>query len=244
MSGWLVLLWGLATASSAMGASPGACERVRLRDLAAEPGPGVLVLGSRHGVRRDLNRARRLVKKLSKSGPVTLALEPVAKRKQDVLERLELGRMPFDRLAQALSWEQYFGFDYDRYEPLLALYEQEGVRVRAAGVPVELPPDDATVALPPGYASVLADTMGDGPVPPALESTFVQTVAWHDRRVAEAAVEVWNGRGWLVVVVDRTWVQGGLGVQWQARRLTEAPVSAVLLADAGGRCYRGDRVIR
>ena len=90
---------------------------------------------------------------------------------------------------------------------------------------------------------VLADATGEGPVPPALDERFTETVAWHDHRVARGAIEAWNGEGWLVVLVDRTWVEGGLGMPWQAEQLTDVPVSGVLLADADTRCYAGDKVI-
>lgn len=221
-----------------------ACEHIKLKDLVSEPGPGVLFLGERHGVRRDLNRARRIVNKLSRLGPVTLGLEAVPASQQSVLDRLSLGRMPFDALPEALDWENDWGFSFSAYEKLLQLHEREEITLVGVGQPLQLRPEDQTLPLPPGYAMVLADTMGEGPVPVELESRLVQTVAWHDHRIAASALADWSGRGWLVVVVDRNWVEGGLGVAWQATRLTEAPVSSALLADAGTRCYRGDRVLK
>ncbi|HHO53467.1 MAG TPA: hypothetical protein ENK18_22000 [Deltaproteobacteria bacterium] len=238
----LSLLAALST--SALGQQTDACEHIKLRELVSDPGPGVLFLGERHGVRKDLSRAYRIVNKLSHLGPVTLGLEAVPAAQQSVLDRLSLGRLPFETLPEALDWDNDWGYSFSTYERLLKLYDRDEITLVGVGQPLQLRPEEASVPLPPGYAMVLADTMGDGPIPVELESRLVQTVAWHDHRIATSALEGWGGRGWLVVVVDRNWLEGGLGVAWQATRLTEAPVSAALLADAGTRCYRGDRVIK
>lgn len=239
MSALLVAVLAAAPASAA----PGACEKVRIGALTSQAAPGVLFLGERHASRRDLARAKRIVKKLAKQGPVTLALEPIWAGSQRPLDRLQNKRLRFDRLAEAVRWSDHFAWSFDPYVPLLSLYEEPNVRLVAVGHEVELPPADAAVTVPPGYASVLADATGDGPVPPALSEQLAQTVAWHDRRVAQAAIDAWDGQGWLVVLVDRTWIEGGLGMPWQAAQLTPAPVHAALLADAGTRCYAGDQVV-
>jgi hypothetical protein len=75
------------------------------------------------------------------------------------------------------------------------------------------------------------------PVP--LEAEFVQTVTWMDHRLARAAIEGWKGKGYLVIVADRTHVEGGKGIGWQAQRLTDAPVTTVLLSGPGS-CYDKD----
>ncbi len=222
----------------------GGCERLRMGQLLGHPSPRVLFLGERRGTRKDLSRARRIVRKLAASGPVTLALEVVDGQKQNVLDRLSEGKLTPEKLPEALGWEASVGFDYRWYERLLRLYAQDGVQVSAVGQPVQLRPDEQTLPLPPGYALVLADAMGEGPVPPELEERLVQTAAWRDHRVAQAALDSWSGEGWLVVVVDRAQLEGGLGVQWQARQLTDAPVDFALLADAGSRCYKGDRLLK
>jgi hypothetical protein len=44
-------------------------------------------------------------------------------------------------------------------------------------------------------------------------------------------------------VVDRYHVEGGMGVQWQARTLTDKGVEAAILANADSRCYPGDKLL-
>ena len=237
------LLLSMWMSPAALGQEQGACERVSLGQVVSDPGPGILFLGERHGTTRDLNRAHKIVRKLAKHGEVTLAIEAVPAASQDVLDRLALGKVPFDALPEALQWDQRWGFSFRSYEKLLKLYRRD-VRLIGVGQPFELRPEDTTVALPPGYALVLTDAMGDSPVPMELEPRLVQTMAWHDHRMAASALAGWSGQGWLVVLVDRTWLEGGLGAQWQATRLTDASVDAVLLADAGSRCYRGDRLLK
>ena len=142
-----------------------------------------------------------------------------------------------------MGWSDHFAFEYAPYAPLLNLYQLPSVSLAAVGQRVELVPEGASVAVPAGYSQLLEHATGEGPVPPELASRFAETVAWHDQRVAQAAIDAWDGQGWLVVLVDRTWVEGGLGMPWQAANLTDAPVRAALLADAGTRCYAGDRVL-
>jgi hypothetical protein len=108
----------------------------------------------------------------------------------------------------------------------------------------ERKPPDVTLAVPPVYFHVLADALGEGPMPPELETRFVEQVAWIDQQLATKALEGWTEEGYLVVLVDRLHVQGGLGVAWQLERMTEVPVSAALLADAGTRCVESDRILR
>jgi len=108
----------------------------------------------------------------------------------------------------------------------------------------ERKPPEATLAVPPVYIHALADALGDGPMPPELESRFVEQVAWIDQQLAAKALEGWTGEGFLVVLVDRLHVQGGLGVAWQLERMTETPVSAALLADAGTHCVESDRILK
>ena len=76
-----------------------------------------------------------------------------------------------------------------------------------------------------------------------LESRFTSFVAAMDHRLAQGAISSWNGQGTLVIVVDRYHVEGGLGVQWQARQLTEVPVVSAMLANAGSLCFAGDALL-
>ena len=245
MSAILLAILALPTASAAepLHASS-ACGKLKVRDLVADPGPGVVVVGIRHGTPRDVAKVRRLVKKLAVTGPVTVGLDAVEARRQEVLERLDLGRLPFERLQEALEWNTQFGFDYSTYTSLFALHELPTVSFLAMGQPVELRPSEAEYPVPRNYPALLAANSGDAPVPAELEERFAETVAWHDHSMAQAALEAWRGRGWLVLVVDRAWVEGGLGVPWQASRITDVPVQSALARKSGRYCYEGDRILR
>lgn len=229
------MLWMLASMAQAQD-----CERVSVGQLTRADGPGVLVLGARQATQKDLNRARRIVRRLAKDHAITLAIDVLPASAQDALDRFVRGVVSLEALPAALDWEHTTELSFAPYAPLIQL-ATDGVHVLAIGQPIALRPQDAPVQLPPGYINVLADTMGDGAVPVELESRLVQTVAYHDQQIARAALDGWDRSGWLVVLVDRTWVQGGLGVQWQAQRQTDSPVTAALLAEAGAQCYPGDR---
>lgn len=230
-------LWWAVSSAEAAG-----CTKVSVADLAAAPSPSVLVLGERRGTLPDLARAAKIVARLAARGKVTVALQAVAAEHQAELDAYAEGRTPIEVLPAALDWEDTWGFPFEAYAKVFAL-RGPNVRFVGLGAPVTLKPKDAVFPLPPGYIGVLADPMGDSPVPGQLETTTVETVAWTDHSLAQRALGAWDGAGVLVVLVDRLHVEGGLGVQWQAERLASVPVGAALLADGESRCYPGDRLL-
>jgi hypothetical protein len=234
---WLALI--AASAAFAQDAPPQTCTKTTIGKVTAVQPPAVIVLGERKGTLPDLSRARSIVKKLLKKGPVTLALQAVRTDHQAVLDQLAAGTLPVEQVPAALDWENSWGFPFEAYEPLLET-SALGVKLVGIGQDFTLRPPDQTVQLPPGYFAMLADPMGDNPVPPELETPFAEFVAWADKGLAQTAVSAWDGQGTLVIVVDRYFVEGGGGVPFQASKLTTAPVSAVILADAGSKCYPGD----
>ncbi len=227
---------------SAPRASAAGCVKVSVADLAAAPSPSVLVLGERRGTNPDLARAAKIVGKLAARGPVTVALQAVDADLQPTLDAFGEGTVLVEALPAKLAWAERNGFPFDGYAKI---FEQRSENVRFVGIggPVALKPPEASFPLPPGYIAILADAMGDSPVPGALETTTVETVAWADHGYATRALAAWDGAGVLVILVDRLHVEGGLGVQWQAERLAQVPVAAAMLADGGSRCYAGDRLL-
>lgn len=217
----------------------GGCTPSTLGELAQIEAPAVLVLGERKGTQPDLWRATRLVGRLRSTGePVTVALQAVDLDAQPVLDRYGAGEIEPSDLPGLLGWQQHWGFPYRPYERLVtgALH---GDRVVGVGVQVERQPPDAVAPRPPGYARILGDAMAGHYMPPELEPAFAQTVSWFDHRTARAAMEGWNGRGFLVVIADRLHVEGGKGIGWQLQRMVEAQVSTVSLGGPGA-CYEGD----
>lgn len=219
------------------------CERIGMTDITSVEAPAVIVLGERKGTWPDLLRADRIVGRLASKGEVTLALESVLPEHQSVLDRYAQGGVQMRDLPELLQWNQWWGFSWSDYQGLVTSADR-GATVVAAGAPMQPRPEDASLALPPGYPHLLAQATGEHAMPVALESTFAQNVAWMDQRIAQTALDAWDGQGWLVIVTDRLRVEGGLGVAWQAQRMTPAPVHAFVLADGESPCFSGDRVWR
>jgi hypothetical protein len=232
-------MWLVSVVGAAWGAG---CLKTSVGELSQVPSPSVLVLGERRGTLPDLSRAAAIVGKLAGRGPVTVALQAVDREFQPVLVDWSAGRTPLEQLPAAVEWNDRWGFPFDAYAKLLGARD-DGARFVAIGGKVTLKPKDATLQLPPGYMAVLADAMGDSPVPVELETSTLETMAFTDQGLASAALAAWDGEGVLVIVVDRLHVEGGLGVAWQAQRLTDVPVTAALLAHADTRCYTGDRFL-
>lgn len=217
------------------------CEKVSLAQVADVQAPAVIVLGERRGIWPDLVRAERLIARLQRDHHVTVALEAVHVDKQPVLDQYTSGSIGLSDVPELTGWGEYWGIPWSAYQGVVAAGEL-GADLIAIGVNAELRPAQDTIPLPPGYLHVLLDAVGEHAVPVELESQFVQTVAWKDHRMAANAIEAWDGEGVLVILADRLHVEGGMGVQWQAQRLTEVPVTSVLLANANTPCYPGDRV--
>src|SRR5689334_17691740 len=119
-------------ASLAAPATAQTCTKTSIGDLAAAAEPGVWVLGERKGTEPDLARARKLVLKLLKKGPVTLALQAVRVDHQEVLDGVQSGSVAVGAMPAALDWENSWGFPFEAYAPLFALAEK-GVKLVAIG---------------------------------------------------------------------------------------------------------------
>lgn len=236
----MLLPWLLSTA---LAAEP-ACTYVKLDDIVDRPAPAVVVLGERHGSRKDLGRALAVARRLKARGKVTVALEAVHRSHQGVLDAFAAGKVDADALEAELDWDRSWGFAYRAYEPLVTASEED-MKVVGVGVDLGPKPDDVQIPLPPRYVDLLRPAMGGHEVPLDQEQHFVEAMAWRDHALAKAALDAWDGEGFLVLVVGRGHVEGGKGTVWQAQRLTEAPVEGFVLAPGvDPPCHPGDRLWR
>ncbi len=219
------------------------CTPTSIGQLATQAPPSVLVLGERRGIAQDVRRATKLAKKLSKRGPVTVALQAVPVELQEALDAHAAGRLTDEQLLAKIDLPTHWGFDVGAYDKLLLSGATLGFDLVAVGVPPEPAAEGVVVPLPPAYMHVLGDTMGEHPVPVEMEGRFSALVAHTDHRVAARAIEAWDGQGYLLIVADRLHVEGAKGISWQASLLTEYPASSVLLDASDTPCYSGDLVL-
>jgi len=241
----IAALWSLVASA----ADEPKCTKVGLTDLVPEEtGPAILVLGERPNEEVDSDRMFAAVKKLAKRGPVTLALQALPRELADEMGQLERGEIQ----AATVSTETVTapdGATTTHRTYLVRMYPEGREPLVKHVVPIGVPlgarkPADLQLPMPPLYIHPLAEAMGEGKMPPELEPRFVEQVAWIDHQLASGAIDGWDGTGFLVIVVDRLHVQGGLGVAWQASQLTDVPVHQALLANAGTQCVDADRVLR
>ncbi len=232
-------------ALTALSSAQEPCTDVALTDITDVPAPAVLVLGERHGTQLDLARARRVVRRLAQTEPVTVALEAVHVSKQGVLDDFRDGSLSVDELRSELSWDDSWGFAWGPYRPLVG-GAALGLDVLAVGPTLEAPPKNKRFPVPPGYARLLEGAMGAHPIEKGMEERFVRSMAWRDNRIATYAQQNWDRRGYLVVLTGRGHVEGGLGVPWQLDRLMQGvPVHAFVLAHGNEpTCEPGDQYWR
>lgn len=229
--------WWMAVAFGAQ------CETIGMADVMAVTPPAVVVLGDRHGVVPDANRAVRIVQQLARRAPTVLAVEAILGDQAAILERYNAGTLLVGDLYEELEWERTNGWPYGPYSKLFEAAYEERVPVVAAGLPIGVPPDEAEFPVPGGYMSVLRGALGEADVPLAAQSDLIRTIAWRDHRIARQALEGWSGEGYLVVLTDRVHVEGGKGVPWQIGLETRVPVHTFVLAwGHDPPCFAGDRV--
>lgn len=229
----VIWLWSLLAAAG--------CEPVTVDALTAGDKPVVVVLGERHGHRKELRRAARVVEALAGNGPVTVALEAVHGDQQDAADALaEHGRRR--RFKQESDWKATWGYRLGAYWPVLR-QARDGVVLVGAGLDLGPAPDERDVPIPEGYAEQLAEAMEGHDMPAEVAARFTRSMAWRDLRIAEQAVEGWDGRGALVILTGRGHVEGGRGVTWQLDEFTDAPVRAALLDAEDATCEAGARAL-
>lgn len=207
--------------------------------------PAVLVLGERHGERRDLRRARRVVRSLARRGTVTLALEAAHHQGQPALDAYGSGEGGARRLREGLDWSNTWGYNWGPYGRLFRL-GRRGVALVGAGLTLGPAPEEREVPIPDGYADRLAEVMqAHGmPLDEAMKARFTRSMAWRDLRIGELAVEGWSGEGVLVILTGRGHVQGGQGTSWQLQQMGAERVFSALLAETEEPCGPDDRVVR
>ena len=234
---WLALLLS--------GGPPGPCDDVSIDTLTQLQGPAVLVLGERHGSRKELKRAWRIVDGLAADQPVTVALEAIHEDGQPTLDAFAASALSKRDLPDALDWETTWGFPYRPYKKLVQ-GANAGLTVVAAGLTLGPKPDDIELVVPPDYVDHLTAYMGGhahGDMPPEMAERFTTSMTWRDFRIAELAVQGWSGEGVLVVLTGRGHVEGQLGTNWQLERLVDVPVQSAILSDKDARCLSGDRLV-
>ncbi|MFT7519718.1 MAG: hypothetical protein ACI9MC_001861, partial [Kiritimatiellia bacterium] len=142
------------------------------------------------------------------------------------------------------DWDKNWAYPFAPYLDLLTLALTEapqGYTIVAVGSTMAPPAAARSVDVPSGYSDHLASIVG-----PTLSSSMrprlAQAMAWTDHQIATAAMRSWDGAGYLVILTDRTRVEGGFGVNWQVEQLSNRPVHSFVLGWGDPPCHSGDLV--
>ena len=220
-----------------------ACPETTVADLVAEvPAPAIVVLGERHGERKELRRAAEVVEALAARGPVTVALEAIHADHQDAATALtEHGKK--GRFKRDSEWKRSWGFPLGAYWPVIR-QATDGVVLVGAGLDLGPAPAEREIRIPDGYEAALLEAMEGHEMSDEVRARFARSMAWRDLRIAELAVDGWSGEGTLVILTGRGHVEGGRGVTFQLEALSDAPVRAALLDGEDAECPAGIPAIR
>ncbi len=220
------------------------CDMVSKGRLARTEAPAVIVVGMPAASVADGARVHGLIRRLLAAEPVTVAIEQIPASKQPVLDVFATGDAYASDLPELLDWSHAWSHSWRVVEPL-ATASALGARVVAAGPDGVLPSEDAGVRVPPRYADLFRDDVGESPMPLSQEQQFVLSMAHTDHAIAQAALAGWDEKGFLVIVAGRTRVEGGLGVAWQAEQLTPHDVQSVIVgAPDPAYCGPDDRYLK
>lgn len=227
----LIFLTALAALAQPDGTATEGCAAVSLEDLVRSPPPSILVLGENPGEVDDLRRAAKVVRALRDRGPVTIALQAIHSDEARNLEGLMAPEPALDRVADAVAWAEHWPHAIDGYRPLLALGLSDspgGVHLVPIGTDPAPNASTNVPIVPNGYAERLAVLAGDT-LAPTMRTRIAQARTWSDQIMAESALAAWDGKGYLVVLADRTRVAGPGGIDWQlAQKSEESQLSVIL----------------
>ncbi len=216
-----------------------ACAPTTIDEIAAVQAPAIVVLGERHGHKKDLKRAAKIARALSDVAPVTVALEAVFETKQGVVDRLQRGEIRPRQVEAEADWANTRGHRFAAYRPLLGL----DVGFVAAGPPLKAEVGDREVPVPEAYNDKLQAVAIAHGMSPESVSAFSEKMALRDLRIAELALDGWDEQGILVVVAGRGHVAEGLGITWQLDQgLSSVPWSRAPLGPSDD-CGDGDRYL-
>jgi hypothetical protein len=234
----LVLL--LATIiGSAWSATEGQCVSTSISSAIVDA-PAVLVLGARRGMQPDHLRAREVIRRLRRHSDVTLAVDVVTTQGEIWHKQHVANGFEDDALPLALRWDTEVSFPWSVYRPLLTNNKIDWVGIGSDNS--EMPGPDEMIQVPIGIGDRIRSSSGGHDVPASRQDSLMRTIAWQEQRMAAAALEAWDGKGYLVVLADRFRVQGLGGLAWHFERQTSAPVDAYLLAWGLDRCAANDKV--
>lgn len=99
----------------------------------------VILIGETHTNPCDHQFQENALSFLAAAGtPLLLGLEMVPWSQQSVLDDFNSGRISLDELEKALSWEDYWGFTFDLYAPILGQAQALNVPLVGLNVPRQL----------------------------------------------------------------------------------------------------------
>lgn len=220
-----------------------ACSTISLSDVVSVPESSIIVLGARRGAQPDVARAQRVIKALQAKTqhPVTLAIDFVHHSFQGQFDAFGQGHLDPLELETQLEWTQHSATTFKPYGRLFKTVVEHGM-IYAVGSDLESPPPDVGTPIPGVYPDMVNSVIPEGQLVFGLDNRIAETMAYWDYQIANRALNEWDQQGYLVILTDRSRVEGGGGVPWQLVQRKTPPVYAFLLAWAEPYCTEGDNV--
>lgn len=198
---------------------------------------------------------------LARSGlPLAMGLEMVPWSAQDVLDAFHRGTVGLDELEEQLGWQEYWGYTFSSYQPVLAQANASGIPVYGLNVPKDLlhriralglesiPVDErgllpsAVIPPPPAQRAMIEEEflrhvefLPDRAMETGFElERFMMIQSLWDTQMAHAATQLRKAGQTMIILTGAAHVEGGHGIAYRLGLLDEAPRILSVIPWRGG----------
>ena len=220
-----------------------------------------ILIGESHANACDQQFQADALRTLARSGlPLAVGLEMVPWSAQDVLDAFYRGDVSLDELEEQLGWQEYWGYNFSFYRPILAQAEASGIPVYGLNVPKGLLHrirTDGLESIPADERGLLPSTLIPPPPPQRamieeeyhrhmelmpdrtmdagfeLERFMMVQSLW-DTQMAHAAIQRRKADETMVILTGAAHVEDGHGIAYRLGLLDHAPRILSLIPWRGG----------
>ena len=192
--------------------------------------------------------------------PLAVGLEMVPWSAQEVLDAFHRGEVGLDELEDQLSWQEYWGYNFSFYRPILAQAKESGIPVYGLNVPKDLlhriradgletiPADErgllpsTLIPPPPPQRAIIeeeylrhVELMPDRTMEAGFDlERFMMIQSLWDTQMAHAAIQRRGAEETMVILTGAAHVEDGHGIAYRLGLLGDAPRSLSLIPWRGG----------
>ncbi|PTN36847.1 ChaN family lipoprotein [Desulfonatronum sp. SC1] len=220
-----------------------------------------ILIGESHANACDQQFQAEALNNLAQSGlPLAVGLEMVPWSAQKILDAFRRGEVSLDELEKKLGWQDYWGYSFTFYRPVLAQAKESGIPVYGLNVPKDLlhlirtnglesiPADErgllpsALIPPPPPQRAMIeeeyrrhVELMPDRTMEAGFDlERFMTIQSLWDTQMAHVAIQRRGADDTMVILTGTAHVEYGHGIAYRLALLEDAPRILSLIPWRGG----------